>query len=94
MHAKGEKGEGRGGTIPMDSPRRKTRAWSDTVMGLVRKKKARVMWKSEREVRMVLADMSAMVGAGGSVAREKVEDGEGRGRRRKRWSCLLSRDYK
>jgi hypothetical protein len=28
---------------------------------LVRKKKARVMWKKQSEVRMVFADMSAMV---------------------------------
>jgi hypothetical protein len=31
------------------------------VAGLVRKKKARVMWKKEREVRIVLADIRAMV---------------------------------
>jgi hypothetical protein len=31
------------------------------VFGFVRKKKARVMWKSDREVIMVAAEMSAML---------------------------------
>lgn len=48
--------------MPMDSPSIKTSAWSARVMGLVRKKKPSVMWKSEREVTIVLADMSAMIG--------------------------------
>lgn len=47
--------------MPKDWPRIQTSAWSATVIGLVRKKKPRVMWKSEREVRIVVADMSAMV---------------------------------
>lgn len=45
----------------MDSPRAQTRAWSAMVMGLVRKKKPRVMWKSESEVMIVFADMRAML---------------------------------
>jgi len=44
----------------MASPRRKTTAWSAMVLGLVRKKKPRVMWKRQREVRMVREDMSAI----------------------------------
>ncbi len=48
-------------TRPMDSPSRNTTAWSATVPGLVRKKKPRVMWKRQREVRIVLAEMSGMV---------------------------------
>jgi len=44
----------------MASPRRKTTAWSAIVLGLVRKKKPRVMWKRQREVRMVRDDMSAI----------------------------------
>ena len=47
----------------MASPRIYTRAWSATVMGFVRKKKPSVMWKSDRDVMMVLADMSAMATA-------------------------------
>lgn len=47
----------------MDWPRIQTKAWSATVMGFVRKKKPRVMWKSEREVRIVVADISAMFAA-------------------------------
>jgi hypothetical protein len=34
------------------------------VLGLVKKKKARVMWKRESEVMIVLADMSAMIAVG------------------------------
>jgi hypothetical protein len=45
----------------MASPRTHTRAWSAMDMGFVKKKKARVMWKREMEVKMVFADMSAMV---------------------------------
>lgn len=45
----------------MDSPRAQTRAWSAMVMGLVRKKKPSVMWKSESEVMIVFADMRAML---------------------------------
>ena len=47
----------------MASPMTKTSAWSAIVAGLVRKKKARVMWKKESEVRIVFADMSAMMAA-------------------------------
>lgn len=32
------------------------------VFGFVRKKKARVMWKSDKDVRIVFAEMSAMAG--------------------------------
>jgi hypothetical protein len=35
------------------------------VAGFVRKKKAKVMWKKEREVRIVLADMRAILGESG-----------------------------
>jgi hypothetical protein len=51
-------------TKPIDSPSRDTTAWSATVPGLVRKKKPRVMWKRQSEVRIVRADMSAMVSVG------------------------------
>ena len=47
-------------TKPIDSPSRDTTAWSATVPGLVRKKKPRVMWKRQSEVRIVRPDMSAM----------------------------------
>ena len=47
--------------MPMLWPRTCTRIWSLMVLGLVRKKKPRVMWKRQREVRIVLAEMSAMV---------------------------------
>lgn len=40
--------------------------------GLVRKKNPRVMWKSESDVMMVLADMSAMMVGGREKRREKV----------------------
>ena len=46
----------------MLSPNRYTTAWSDTAAGLVRKKKASVRWKREREVMIVRADMSAILG--------------------------------
>lgn len=48
----------------MDSPRAQTRAWSAMVMGFVRKKKPRVMWKSESEVMIVFADMRAISSLG------------------------------
>jgi hypothetical protein len=38
-----------------------TRVWSAIVPGLVRKKKARVMWKREREVIIVAAEMSPIL---------------------------------
>jgi hypothetical protein len=38
----------------------KTSVWSAIWCGFVRKKKARVMWKREREVIIVAADMSAI----------------------------------
>lgn len=60
-------------TRPIDSPSKKTTAWSATVAGLVRKKKPRVMWKRQREVRMVRAEMSAMVGSCGRVRRTVVD---------------------
>lgn len=68
--------------MPIDSPRINTSAWSATVMGLVRKKKPSMTWKRQREVRIVLADMSAMVDGGccrgteGLVARD-VQGGRG-----------------
>lgn len=48
-------------TNPMASPRTHTRAWSAMDSGFVKKKKASVMWKREMEVKMVFADMSAMI---------------------------------
>lgn len=48
--------------MPMASPMTKTIAWSAIVPGSVRKKKASVRWKSEMEVMIVRAEMSAMVG--------------------------------
>ena len=51
----------RGSTRPIASPIINTRVWSAIVFGFVRKKKARVMWKSDREVIMVAAEMSAML---------------------------------
>lgn len=45
-------------------------AWSAIVLGLVRKKKARVRWKRQMEVMMVLAEMSAMMGDGRESFRE------------------------
>lgn len=48
--------------MPMLSPMTKTMACSSMVRGLVRKKKARVRWKRETEVMMVLAAMSGMAG--------------------------------
>lgn len=50
--------------MPMDEPRTHTRAWSAMVAGLVRKKKARVMWKREMEVMIVVPEMRAMMGCG------------------------------
>jgi hypothetical protein len=50
-----------GSTRPIASPIINTRVWSAMVPGLVRKKKARVMWKSEREVMIVAAEMSAIL---------------------------------
>ena len=50
-----------GSTRPIASPIINTRVWSAIVFGFVRKKKARVMWKSDREVIMVAAEMSAML---------------------------------
>lgn len=65
----------------MDSPSSWTIGWSATVFGLVKKKKARVMWKKQSEVRMVFADMSAMVAVLGlglfgwlSLCRGQAED--------------------
>jgi hypothetical protein len=48
-------------TRPIASPSIKTRVWSAIVCGFVRKKKASVMWKSEREVMIVAAEMSAIL---------------------------------
>lgn len=48
--------------MPMDSPIIQTSAWSATVMGFVRKKKASMMWNSAREVMMVFAEIRAMMG--------------------------------
>lgn len=38
-----------------------TKAWSAIVAGSVMKKKARVMWKSERDVMIVLAEMKGIL---------------------------------
>lgn len=42
----------------------KTRVWSAIAPGFVRKKKARVTWKSEREVMIVAAEMTAILKCG------------------------------
>jgi hypothetical protein len=49
-----------GSTRPIASPIINTRVWSAIVFGFVRKKKARVMWKSDSEVIIVAAEMSAI----------------------------------
>jgi hypothetical protein len=46
--------------MPMLSPRVHTSVWSSMVLGLVRKNQARVRWKRETEVMMVVDEMSAM----------------------------------
>lgn len=48
-------------TIPMLCPRTCTRIWSLMVLGFVRKKKPRVMWKRDMEVMIVLDVMRAMI---------------------------------
>lgn len=55
--------------MPIDSPKIHTIAWSAMVLGFVKKKKARVTWKRQREVRIVLADMSAMSAVHGLLLR-------------------------
>lgn len=60
-------------TKPIDSPRTQTMAWSATDLGLVRKKKPRVMWKRHRDVRIVVPDMRPMVGRGGDTLTSTVE---------------------
>jgi len=45
----------------MASPMKNTSDWSARDPGEVRKKKARVMWKSEREVMMVAPEMTAIL---------------------------------
>lgn len=52
----------------MASPISQTTPWSAMVAGLVTKKKARVMWKRQMEVKIVLADKSPMVTDGFAVA--------------------------
>jgi hypothetical protein len=47
--------------MPMDSPMIYTSAWSAIVPGLVRKKKPKVIWNSDTEVMIVLAEISAMM---------------------------------
>ena len=58
--------------MPIASPTTKTRAWSAIVAGLVTKKKARVMWKKARDVRIVLTDMRAMLVVGGGLESESL----------------------
>lgn len=48
-------------TSLMDSPKTKTRVWSATVLGEVRKKKPIVMWKRDRERIMVFPFMSPIL---------------------------------
>lgn len=48
-------------TIPIDSPMMKTSDCSAITIGFVRKKKARVMWKREREVMIVAPDIIPMI---------------------------------
>jgi hypothetical protein len=48
-------------TRPIASPIMKTRVWSAIVRGFVRKKKASVMWKSDRDVMIVAAEMTAIL---------------------------------
>lgn len=65
---KARAGEGtskdREGGRARESPRRETMLWSEMAVGLVRKRKDRVRWKREREVRIVREDIRAMVEAG------------------------------
>lgn len=51
----------------MASPMMKTRVWSAIVWGEVRKKKARVRWKRERDVMIVLPEMSAIRAVGREI---------------------------
>ena len=44
-------------TRPIDSPMINTSDWSPIAFGFVRKKKARVTWKREREVIIVAPDI-------------------------------------
>lgn len=46
--------------MPIASPIMNTKVWSGMMLGEVRKKKASVIWKSERIVIIVAADMSAI----------------------------------
>jgi hypothetical protein len=48
--------------MPIASPRMYTSAWSAMVAGFVIKKKPKVIWKREMEVRIVRADIRAIVG--------------------------------
>jgi len=66
------KGKGRT-TIPIASPMMKTSVWSAMESGDVRKKKARVMWKSEREVMIVAPEMTAIFA---DLEVEPKEDGD------------------
>lgn len=55
-----------------------TSVWSAIWCGFVRKKNARVMWKSERDVRIVAADISAIFGfflVAGGVRKRRREVG-------------------
>lgn len=47
--------------MPIASPIMKTRAWSARDSGDVRKKKARVMWKREREVIIVAPEITPIL---------------------------------
>jgi hypothetical protein len=48
-------------TSPIASPNIKTRVWSTIELGEVRKKKARVTWKRERDVMIVDAEITAIL---------------------------------
>lgn len=87
--------------MPMDSPRMNTRAWSAMVAGFVRKKKASVTWKREREVMIVFAEMSAIFAVSDDFpakVKRGVATGQGtrsrsgeasQSRWTKRWTCLI-----
>lgn len=47
--------------MPIDSPMMNTSDWSAIDSGEVRKKKAKVRWKREREVMIVAPEMSAIL---------------------------------
>jgi len=56
-----EREEEGGSTRPIASPIINTSVWSAIVCGFVRKKKASVTWKSESEVMIVAAEITAIL---------------------------------